>query len=545
MKGLTSLVLAATAASLLLATTASAAGGTITVTSKLDDNSNCTLREAITAANSDSVGGSGCVATGTLGSPDTIVFDPTAFPPGGAVETINLIGAEPLIFSDVNIQGYGMNQLTVDGDAGIGRVFTISAGTVEISGLKATGGQPANGTPYGGGIWDFSSGALTLDDVCVCGNLVASSSAVVGTNVTANGAGIQATASGPVTIENSVIDNNDMTATQSAATGTDYASGSGAGANLGSSAVTITNSTISNNDITSTKTGSTGDAFASGGGIQVYGPMTVERSTFSGNHVTATATGSSVSSGGAIVLGGTAPSSTLQLSTLADNRVAATQVNGGGLIQSSSNNPLSIVSSTIARNGTAASTPATDGKNLSVEFGTNNTIVNSIVSNPAGGGGNCLVSGGTLTPLGYSADYTPAAAPHIGTCGFGAGTNSTADPLLDPTGLAANGGATKTIALQTGSPMIDKGSNAGQSTLGIDQRGLTRPSEFFSIADAANGTDIGAFEVQSLETPPVTPPPPAATGPTGQRAAALKKCKKKKSKAARKKCKKKAIKLPA
>jgi hypothetical protein len=39
-------------------------------------------------------------------------------------------------------------------------------------------------------------------------------------------------------------------------------------------------------------------------------------------------------------------------------------------------------------------------------------------------------------------------------------------------------------------------------------------------------------------------PPPANTGPTGQRAAALKKCKKKKSAAARKKCKAKANKLP-
>jgi hypothetical protein len=39
--------------------------------------------------------------------------------------------------------------------------------------------------------------------------------------------------------------------------------------------------------------------------------------------------------------------------------------------------------------------------------------------------------------------------------------------------------------------------------------------------------------------------PTAAPGPTGQRAAALKKCKKKKSKKARKKCKRKAKKLPA
>jgi hypothetical protein len=45
-------------------------------------------------------------------------------------------------------------------------------------------------------------------------------------------------------------------------------------------------------------------------------------------------------------------------------------------------------------------------------------------------------------------------------------------------------------------------------------------------------------------SPPAPPAPPAAAGPTGQRAAALKKCKKKKTAKARKKCKKKANKLP-
>jgi hypothetical protein len=40
------------------------------------------------------------------------------------------------------------------------------------------------------------------------------------------------------------------------------------------------------------------------------------------------------------------------------------------------------------------------------------------------------------------------------------------------------------------------------------------------------------------------PTPPAAAGPTGQRAAALKKCKKKHSRKARKKCRKKAALLP-
>jgi hypothetical protein len=45
--------------------------------------------------------------------------------------------------------------------------------------------------------------------------------------------------------------------------------------------------------------------------------------------------------------------------------------------------------------------------------------------------------------------------------------------------------------------------------------------------------------------PTTQPPPPTASGPTGLRAAALKKCKKKKSKKARNQCKTRAAQLPA
>ena len=73
-----------------------------------------------------------------------------------------------------------------------------------------------------------------------------------------------------------------------------------------------------------------------------------------------------------------------------------------------------------------------------------------------------------------------------------------ANPGLGP--LADNGGPTQTIALMTGSPAIDAGSNAlavdpstGQ-TLTTDQRGT-------GFARIVNGTvDIGAYEVQSYIT---------------------------------------------
>ena len=63
-----------------------------------------------------------------------------------------------------------------------------------------------------------------------------------------------------------------------------------------------------------------------------------------------------------------------------------------------------------------------------------------------------------------------------------------------------------------------------------------------NITGTPGGTQSSALTGTATAPPP--PPPPPATGPTGQRSAALKKCKKKKSKQARKKCKKKANKLP-
>jgi hypothetical protein len=67
------------------------------------------------------------------------------------------------------------------------------------------------------------------------------------------------------------------------------------------------------------------------------------------------------------------------------------------------------------------------------------------------------------------------------------------------------------------------------------------------------GNTMADFEFKTYVAPPPPPPPPGTGGgsggggpsATGQRAAALKKCKKKHSKQARKKCQKKAKRLPA
>src|SRR5439155_659145 len=92
------------------------------------------------------------------------------------------------------------------------------------------------------------------------------------------------------------------------------------------------------------------------------------------------------------------------------------------------------------------------------------TVTNSILANSTSGG-NCGV------PAGITAIFTHGGhnIDDATTCGF-RGTNCSSttgtsfcntNPLLDPAGLASNGGPTQTIALEAGSPAI----NAGDETV--------------------------------------------------------------------------------
>src|SRR5262249_30318418 len=60
--------------------------------------------------------------------------------------------------------------------------------------------------------------------------------------------------------------------------------------------------------------------------------------------------------------------------------------------------------------------------------------------------------------------------------------------------LGDYGGPTPTIALRSGSPAIDRGNSFGLTN---DQRGFARTIDDPSVANAAGGTDVGAFEVDS------------------------------------------------
>ncbi len=121
-------------------------------------------------------------------------------------------------------------------------------------------------------------------------------------------------------------------------------------------------------------------------------------------------------------------------------------------------------------------------------------IVNSILANSTGGTSD-LVNNTDPTHASGTATVTAADNDIIRTSSgtiSGATAPLAVDPLLDPAGLANNGGLTQTIGLQANSPAIDAGNNAAATTAGLttDQRG----SGFARISGAR--VDVGAFELQ-------------------------------------------------
>jgi len=420
--------------------------------------------------------------------------------------TVTLLSALPAINNDVTITGPGESQFTVDGSF-LYQPFSVNAGkNVTISELTVTHGAcyDASCGNAGGGISNL--GNLTLDHVTVNqsltlsigggivngGTLTLNNSSVTnntatlngGTNVSYRGGGIYN--SGTLVVVLSTISGNSAVA--NGYTGQGDALGGGI-YNTSGGTVTIDRSTVSGHSANAD-----GGQFtnAGGGGIWNNHNLSITRSTVSGNTAAGAhaATSNDAVGGGIGNISPASPSDvtvTLDRTTLSSN---ATIVNpsgsdqGGGM--QTSNGTYTITSSTIVQN------QADSGANVAAS--SNVHFKNTIVAYRAGPN-NC---GGTATSDGYNLSDDA-------TCGF---TNPTdqenTDPNLDlVAGLFDNGGPTKTYAILSPSPAIDKGlSSAGET---VDQRGEDRPEDFGDIPNASggDGTDIGAFEVQDT-TPPDT-----------------------------------------
>jgi CSLREA domain-containing protein len=415
--------------------------GVITVNSTADTatagDGQCTLREAITNANSDSDTTGGDCSAGS--GADAISFSVTG--------TITLSSALPDITTDMTISGPGASQLTVSGNGGV-RVFNVTATvTVTISGLTVSNGNAFS--QNGGGIQN-GSGTLSVTNCTFSSNSASPGSG-----------GAIYNDSGTLSVNNCIFSNNSTqnrgggiynntgTLNVTGSTFTGGISGSGGGIyngniTTGAGTANVTNSTFSNNQ----------SVFNPGGGIRNFGTLNVTNSTFSGNST---------------VVGG-----------------------GGALSHSASGKVMTVTNCTISGNSANSG-----GGGIQNSFGTTK-IRNSIVAlNTSGSGPDILNSSGTVTSLGHNVVGNTTGSGLSAQAGdyF----DSAVTPFyLGP--LQNNGGSTQTmipggVAVDGGDDCVLNQSCSSDNLsfdLTTDQRGFQRK--------LGGHVDIGAVEVIPVNT---------------------------------------------
>lgn len=533
-----------------------ASAATVTVDIATDDydivaDADCSLREAITAANSDADFG-GCVGAGAYGD-DIIAFDsatdvgnagPITLAIAGTGEDVNLSG-DLDIFSNITFNGNGSSLTVVDADT-IDRVVDIASGsTVIMNDLQLVNG--AAGAANGGGIYSDTS-ALTLNDsiVTTCaatnggaiyvggssGSLTLNSTTISDNDAVTDGAGIsiqQDASTRTVLLDNVTLSGNDAGGDgggiditggvdldiQNGTTISTNTAAITAGGGIrfdGTGTADISDSTIDNNTALSgggalfgagVVTNIMNSDFDSnsaelGGGITAggVGQMTITDTLFTGNSAVNGGRGGGIYNSGGLI--------DVERSLFTAN-TGATGI-GAAIYSTGLAADMNVFNTTVSGNTATAfagivneqgdmlldSVTMADNSPGDVLLSTDSGVVevqNSIFSN--GAEDNCGTSlGGTIVSNGYNIDSANL-------CGFAStGDQTNTDPTLDV--LADNGGSTFTHALIAGSPAID----AGSTTLTEDQRGSVRPQ---GIA-----ADIGAFEVDAdpilTEVTPVPSP---------------------------------------
>jgi hypothetical protein len=355
-----------------------------------------------------------------------------------------------------------------------GSSFTGNTVTVTSSSGSATAG--------GGGI--YGSGPLTMASTTIADSSVSATGA---TTATAAGGGIQVSVSGPTVLRSTISGN---VVTVHSGTNTALATGGGIDAR-GSQTVSVLSSSVAGNKAHAVSDASA--AGAGGGGIYTSSgeALVLKSSTVSGNTASGSATAANAEAlGGGIELLSSAATDRIANSTIANNHASVTgptsDAYGGAIEIDDAGLVLHLV--TIARNGVSAPGPsafAAGAGGLDIETGTttlegtilaSNTVV--IASSSSTHGPNCL---GTSTSDGYNVlgsiagcTFTPASTDQTGKV-----------PKLGS--LANNGGPTKTMALQTGSPALNRiPSTPCHAMAKKDQRGVKRPQGL--------KCDVGAYE---------------------------------------------------
>jgi hypothetical protein len=361
--------------------------------------------------------------------------------------TIILLSPLPILAASINIIGPGPHALRISGNNQV-RVFAMNSGTTNmLSGLTITAGRGL--LSPGGGI--ANAGDLRIED-CVVSDCDGD-----------YGGGIYNSA-------NLLLTNCLITSCVAAP----EADGGGI---LNRGSAVLCACTVSN------------CLGFWGGGIESWGVLAMTNSTIVDN-------GAAVIGGG-LVLGGT---NVIVGSTLSGNDAAI----GGGLDNDVGESRL--FNCTVSGNTADSGSGMANGPNISgdsVLYLNHCTVVSNVPATGARSGGvindglayaqDCIfaengsndISGGLISQ-GYNLIRNTNACTITGD---ETGNIYGADPLLGP--LQDNGGPTWTCALLPGSPAIDAGSSGG---LPADQRGVPRPYDVPGVPNAADGSDIGAFE---------------------------------------------------
>ena len=495
----------------LFAFSSARAATTMTVTTTNDviaEDGQCSLREAVIAANTDAPQGDCPAGSG----PDTITFASSL--PQPVTIRLTLSGTEEDaaatgdldIIGQLTIIGLGQAQTILDGN-GTDRVFDVrQGGNLTLSGLTLQNGNAINGGCIS------SVGRLNLNAVSVLSNhgdgLFNNGGLTTLTNVNVKdnlgGYGILNQSQGVLTFTGGEVSGNQnggIYNTVATATLSDLKvlsnTGAGGVANVGSatSRLSMTGCVVANNtsstngggikndgsqnivDIHDT-TVSDNQATSAGGGIFNIGIMSIAGSTIDSNR---SRTGAGIDN-----FGGTL---SLMNDTLSGN--TATD-NGGGLYNRGSATLINVTFADNQANGFET------GGNIFNDTASL-TVKNSIVTGSEADG-NCFNSDGFIISQGHNLDSA-------NTCKFTTASDLTdTNPMLGV--LKDNGGATFTLALQSGSPAIDQGDNNGCPK--TDQRNYSRPTD--GDANGSEICDIGAYEVDGV--PPIVTVPVTATEST-------------------------------
>lgn len=421
-------------ASVSLTQAGSAGASTLLVTTledELNQDGDCSLREAIEAANTNlnvDACGTGTVLT------DTITF---ALPGTTTVTSELAISAGgPLVID-------GNGKVICDG-ASSTRIFLVEAGAeLTLNNLSITNGST---TSNGGGI--YNSGSLVIKHCTISGNqtwgeaghgggifnsgelLMIDSTLSLNISWKDRGGGIYNM--GTLSLAYSDVLSN-----------TAYHDGGGIYQEQGT--LTLEHVNASNNI-----------AEFSGGGINIYtGTITITSSLLTNNQALY---GAGVNNQSGVL--------SIKNSTLSNNYA---EYDGGGLYDQGTT---SIVNSTLAYN---AAGYFGGGLRSNIPI----TIINSIIAHNVGS--DCYVmavEGGHNISSDDTCQFDPANSSMFNT-----------DPRLGV--LQDNGGPTRTFALLVDSPAIDAGDNT--QCLHIDQRNIPRPQD--GNRDGSLVCDIGAYEL--------------------------------------------------